>query len=119
MFDLAHQLLVEMGDATGIEVYQHVGKNPDKLVHAFGIFQYDLQFFKKDQNFFLNQGWTDITECVKRMMSELLEAVPGSPPCSAMSWSAVMLRGGGASSGAKSRVSDGSVVADFAIMKFT
>lgn len=75
MFNLAHELLVEMGDATGIDVYQHLGKSPDRFVHAFGIFQYDLQVFKKDTNFFLNQGWKNIADCVKRMMSELLEAV--------------------------------------------
>ena len=53
MFDLAHQLLVEMGDATGIETYQHLGTRPKKFVHGYGIFQYDLQFFRQDPDFFL------------------------------------------------------------------
>jgi hypothetical protein len=55
MFDLAHQLLVEMGDATGIEAYQAVARRPNKFVHGYGIFQYDLQFFRRDPDFFLEQ----------------------------------------------------------------
>src|SRR5664279_1176549 len=55
MFDLAHRLLVEMGNGTGIEIYKHLGTRPDKFVHGYGIFQYDLQFFRRDPDFFLTQ----------------------------------------------------------------
>jgi hypothetical protein len=34
IFDLAHQLLIEMGDATEIEVYQHLGRRSEKFVHG-------------------------------------------------------------------------------------
>lgn len=75
MFELAHQLLVEMGDATGIEAYQHLGRNPDKLVHGYGIFQYDLQFFRTDPSFFLTQRWQNIEACVDKLMIELKKAL--------------------------------------------
>ncbi len=35
-----------------------VVKNPDKFCHGFGMFQYDIQFFRSaDPEFFLNGGW--------------------------------------------------------------
>jgi hypothetical protein len=75
MFDLAHQLLVEMGDATGIEAYQDVGRRPDKFVHGYGIFQFDLQFFRRDPDFFLEQRWKNIDACVEKLMTELRKAL--------------------------------------------
>ncbi|MBV9979149.1 DUF2272 domain-containing protein [Bradyrhizobium sp.] len=71
MFDLAHRLLMEMGDGTGIETYQELGRRPNKFVHGYGIFQYDLQFFRRDPNFFLNQSWKDLSVCVDKLMLEL------------------------------------------------
>jgi hypothetical protein len=75
MFDLAHQLLVEMGDATGIKAYKQAGAKPDKFVHGYGIFQYDLQHFKQDPDYFLEHRWTSIDACVGKMMTELKGAV--------------------------------------------
>jgi Uncharacterized protein conserved in bacteria (DUF2272)/Bacterial SH3 domain len=75
MFDLAHQLLGEMGDGTGIETYQHLAANPDKFVHGYGIFQYDLQFFRRDPNFFLEQRWKNINSCLDKLMTELRGAL--------------------------------------------
>src|SRR6266849_3758725 len=75
MFDLAHQLLVQMGNATGIEAYQHLGTRPNKFVHGYGIFQYDLQFFLEDFDFFLQQRWKSIDVCVDKMMKELKGAL--------------------------------------------
>src|SRR5258705_7210075 len=75
MFDLAHQLLVEMGDATGIEAYRDLGRRPDKFVHGYGLFQYDLQFFRSDPDFFLQQRWKSIDACVEKLMTELGKAV--------------------------------------------
>ncbi|WFU14941.1 DUF2272 domain-containing protein [Bradyrhizobium sp. CB3481] len=71
MFELAHRLLVEMADATGIEAYQAVAQRPHKFVHGYGIFQYDLQFFRRDPDFFLEQRWKSIDACVDKMMTEL------------------------------------------------
>jgi hypothetical protein len=75
MFDLAHRLLIEMGDGTGIEAYQELGKRPDKFVHGYGIFQYDLQFFRRDPNFFLMQSWKDLSVCIDKLMLELRNAL--------------------------------------------
>src|SRR5215831_10148907 len=75
MFDLAHELVVEMGNATGIEAYKDLGTRPDKFVHGYGIFQYDLQFFHRDPGFFLEQGWKNINACVEKLMEELRGAL--------------------------------------------
>lgn len=75
MFELAHRLLVEMGNATGIEAYQNLGTRPDKFVHGYGIFQYDLQFFRVDPDFFLAQKWKNIEACVEKLMTELRGAL--------------------------------------------
>jgi Uncharacterized protein conserved in bacteria (DUF2272)/Bacterial SH3 domain len=75
MFDLAHRLLAEMGDATGIEAYQHLAAKPDKFVHGYGIFQYDLQFFRRDPDFFLQQRWKNIDACTEKLMAELRGAL--------------------------------------------
>jgi hypothetical protein len=75
MFDLAHQLLGEMAEATGIEAYQRVARRPHKFVHGYGIFQYDLQFFKTDPDFFLEQRWKNIDACVGKMVGELKHAL--------------------------------------------
>ena len=71
MFELAHRLLVEMADATGIKAYQAVARRPHKFVHGYGIFQYDLQFFRRDPDFFLEQRWKSIEACVDKLMTEL------------------------------------------------
>ena len=75
MFDLAHQLLVEMAEATGIEAYERVARRPNKFVHGYGIFQYDLQFFRTDPDFFLEQRWKSIDACIEKMMGELKRAL--------------------------------------------
>ena len=75
MFDLAHRLLGEMAAATGIEAYQDLAQRPDKFVHGYGIFQLDLQFFKDDPDYFLEQRWKSIDKCVEKMMGELKRAL--------------------------------------------
>ncbi|MEH7906244.1 DUF2272 domain-containing protein [Rhizobium laguerreae] len=75
MFDFAHGLLGEMAEATGIEAYQRVARRPEKFVHGYGIFQYDLQFFKIDPDFFLEQRWQNIDACVDKMVTELKHAL--------------------------------------------
>jgi uncharacterized protein YgiM (DUF1202 family) len=71
MFDLAHALLVEMAAATGIESYISAGRNPNKFCRGYGIFQRDLQFFKEDPNYFLNQTWVDFSRCLDEAVKEL------------------------------------------------
>jgi len=75
MFELAHRLLGEMGEATGIEIYRNLATRPHKFVHGYGIFQYDLQFFRQDPEFFLEQRWRHIDEAVRKLMQELTHGV--------------------------------------------
>lgn len=69
MFALAHQALVEM--AQYIPGYKGVAPNPEKFCHAFGIFQYDLQFFKTNPNYFLQGGYADFPTCAGVCVEEL------------------------------------------------
>src|SRR5262249_19232953 len=75
MFELAHQLLVKMAEATGIEAYQDLAAKPHKFVHGYGIFQYDLQFFRRDPDFFLEQRWSSLAACLEKLMKELKGAL--------------------------------------------
>ena len=40
--------------------YTAVAKRPNKFCHGFGVFQYDLQFFKTNPQFFLQQKYGDL-----------------------------------------------------------
>ena len=71
MFDLAHGLLVEMGHATGIEDYIRAGRNPSKFCRGYGIFQRDLQFFREDPDYFLNETWGNFERCADEATKEL------------------------------------------------
>lgn len=73
MFGIAHQVLVDM--AQYIPGYQGVARNPNKFCHGFGIFQYDIQFFKEDPAFFLEKKWCDITACIAKVIVELRAAM--------------------------------------------
>lgn len=72
MFRIARQALEDM--AQHVPGYARAVRNPDKFCHGFGIFQYDLQFFKSDPDFFLRQQWTDAGECFRRLLTELVAA---------------------------------------------
>ena len=72
VFRVARQALVDM--AQHVAGYARAVKNPDKFCHGFGIFQYDLQFFKNDPDFFLRQQWAEAAECFKRLLAELIAA---------------------------------------------
>jgi hypothetical protein len=72
MFDVARQALLSIAPYS--PGYQSAARNPDKFCHGYGIFQYDIQFFKTDPDFFLMRGWCDIDQCIKRLIKELDEA---------------------------------------------
>jgi hypothetical protein len=72
LFAVARKALVDM--AQHVAGYSKVAKNPDKFCHGFGIFQYDIQFFLKDPDFFLKELWGDAAECFKRLLVELFAA---------------------------------------------
>jgi hypothetical protein len=69
MFDVARQALADM--AKHAPEYQRYVANPQRFCHAFGVFQYDIQFFKDDPDFFLQRKWSDLGECLTRCIAEL------------------------------------------------
>ena len=69
MYDVARQALADM--AKHAPEYQKYVANPERFCHAFGVFQYDIQFFKDDPDFFLQRKWADLGECLKRCTTEL------------------------------------------------
>lgn len=52
--------------------YKTAVKNPNKFCHGFGMFQYDIQFFKSaDPDYFLNGDWKTWKGVLSRGVSEL------------------------------------------------
>ena len=72
MFDIARDCLVKMSKY--VNGYGGAVSNPNKFCHGFGIFQYDLQFFKSNPNYFLQKKWADVDTCFAMCISELNEA---------------------------------------------
>jgi hypothetical protein len=73
MFEIAREALKNVGrwDTTYKNLYN---TKPDKFCHGYGIFQYDLQFFKTNPNFFLNKEWGDIEKLIEMAINELKAA---------------------------------------------
>ncbi len=71
MFALARAALVDMAEATQITSYLKAAQKPDKFCHGYGIFQRDLQFFKKDPDYFLDSDWADFSKCLHEATKEL------------------------------------------------
>ena len=69
MFRIARTALEDL--ATFSKGYKAAVKNPDKFCHAFGIFQYDIQFFDVSKDFFLKSQWPDFARCLDFCMKEL------------------------------------------------
>ena len=73
MFAIAREALVSM--AHYVPGYSGVASKPNKFCHGFGIFQYDLQFFKENPDYFLKKRWSDFDECLKVFIGELKDAL--------------------------------------------
>ncbi len=69
MFAIARQALEDM--AQHISGYGGAVNNPNKFCHGFGIFQYDLQFFVTDPDFFLQKRYGDFGVCLGKCLDEL------------------------------------------------
>lgn len=70
MFKVARAALVDLGavDAT----YKAIADaRPDKFCHGFGMFQYDLQFFRVDPDYFLDRRWATAQGTIGRCATEL------------------------------------------------
>jgi hypothetical protein len=72
MFDIARDCLVQM--AKFINGYTGAVNNPNKFCHGFGIFQYDLQHFKNDPDYFLQKKWADPKNTFLHCIDELFDA---------------------------------------------
>src|SRR5258708_23551591 len=52
--------------------YNGAAHNLDKFCHGYGIFQYDIQFFRRtNPNFFLQKTWFDFDQCLALCLNEL------------------------------------------------
>ena len=72
MFDLARQALTEM--AQFIHSYKDAAAKPNKFCHGYGIFQFDLQFFKNEPDYFLQKRYAKFDESLKKAIEELQSA---------------------------------------------
>jgi len=79
MFTVARDAL---GAVAGVNNdYAKVFKNANKFCHGFGMFQYDIQFFKEDPDYFLDKKWATFDGTIEKCVFELktkLKKVYGS-----------------------------------------
>ena len=61
------------GIATTNNSYAKVAKNKNKFCRGYGMFQYDLQFFKDDPTYFLESKWATFDGTLSKCISELKE----------------------------------------------
>jgi hypothetical protein len=74
MFDIARQGLIDMATQTNSGPYLHAAQNPNKFCHGFGVFQYDIQFFKDDPQYFLQKKYEKFGETLGKALTELHDA---------------------------------------------
>lgn len=72
MFTIAHDSLVAM--ARHVPVYAKFAQRSHKFCHGYGIFQYDIQFFKDDPDYFLNREWRHFERSLAKAVEELRSA---------------------------------------------
>jgi len=72
MFGLAHAALVSM--SKHVPGYTKVASRPHKFCHGYGIFQYDLQFFLTDPDYFLEGRWREFGFTLGKCLDELRAA---------------------------------------------
>jgi hypothetical protein len=69
MFKIARQSFEMMAEVA--TEYKKYLKNKNKFCHAFGIFQYDIQAFTHDPDYFLNRDWRNFPKCLEKCLMEL------------------------------------------------
>jgi hypothetical protein len=75
MFVLAHQLLVDM--AQFVDSYSGAASVPSKFCHGFGIFQFDIQFFRHEPDYFLQRQYANFDTCLQKCLGELRTQASG------------------------------------------
>lgn len=73
MFDIARAALVDM--AKYVPGYDTMVAKPDKFCHGYGLFQYDIQYFKTDPSYFLERRYIQLDQTLGKCVSELQEAL--------------------------------------------
>ncbi|HEY5805707.1 MAG TPA: hypothetical protein VIT90_18680 [Lysobacter sp.] len=69
MFAMAHQVLVDM--AEHIPGYRGAARQSHKFCRGFGLFQRDLQFFREDAPYFLQQRYAQFDSTLAHALREL------------------------------------------------
>ena len=71
MFDIARESLLKMAGV--IPGFEFAFNKPNKFCHGFGIFQYDLQHFPNDPEYFLQKKWAvamiAFNHCIKELFA--------------------------------------------------
>jgi hypothetical protein len=75
MFAIARQALVDM--AEHIAGFRNVAKNPNKFCHGYGIFQFDIQHFPNEPDYFLQKQYADFDHCLRNALRILQTARAG------------------------------------------
>jgi len=73
MFAIARQALEDM--AQQVPGFGGAVSNPNKFCHGYGVFQYDLQFFLDDPDYFLQRKYAQFAGTLGKALDELGEAV--------------------------------------------
>jgi hypothetical protein len=73
MFAIARRALERMAPHVG--GFKGAVSNPAKFCHGFGIFQYDLQFFETDPDYFLEERYLTFAPSLGKAMDELKRAL--------------------------------------------
>jgi hypothetical protein len=73
MFNIAHQALVDM--AVHVPSYRAAARNANKFVHGYGVWQFDLQFFKNEPEYFLERRYEKLEATLGKAIGELKEAL--------------------------------------------
>lgn len=73
MFAIAHAALVDM--AKYISGYASVAQKPDKFCHGYGMFQYDIQFFTVDPDYFLERRYATFAGTFGKCLDELRDCL--------------------------------------------
>jgi hypothetical protein len=66
MFAIAHKALVDMSQF--VPGFGGVAKNKNKFCHGYGIFQFDIQHFKTDPEYFLEKRYADFDHCLSNAL---------------------------------------------------
>ena len=69
MFAVAREALEQM--APFIPGYHGAVQNPNKFCHGYGVFQYDIQFFLTDPDYFLQKKYEQFGESLGKALQEL------------------------------------------------